>query len=1663
MRVPPRPRRSQTRPSRVGSRPTVEPCEPRLLLATFTVTSTGDGTEGLTLRSAIEQANADPDADLIQFAINGLGTQSITPQFALPTIINPVTIDGTSQPGYFGTPLIVLDGSNAGFFDDGLTVDSPGVVIQGLAVTNFGGSGINLSGGTGTVVRANYLGVDPRTDLAAPNFGDGVSISAQDATIGGTSTADANVIGGNRNGVSLQFSATGAVVIGNRIGAIDENTPVPNRDDGVIAVSASGNLVGQVGAPNLIVSNGGSGVHLIGSSGNTIQANSIGTTSSDSGIGLGPGNLGNASNGILLEFDSSGNTIGGSSAGQGNIIANNLAFGLSVFGSSGNLVQGNRIGTDSAGLQQQGNGTGGVFLGSSTDNTIGGAIPGSSNVISSNVGNGVLINGGPQGSNANNLIQGNFIGVGLDGVRSLGNTGNGIQLDGSAGNSILGNILSANNFAGIYVFATGSSGNTIRGNLIGLDGLGRARPNGTDGVFVFEAPGNTIGGTSAADRNVISGNGGNGVSFRGPNATGNLLQGNYIGTDPSGNVGSLVGNIIDGVFIRNAPGNTIGGTAQGAGNVISQNRVGVDIETYDSTQLSPGESALIGSSSDGNVVQGNRIGTDATGTQAVGNYGEGVLIVDGSNNIVGGTDPGAGNLLSANLVDGVSIISIDPALNLTSGNVVQGNIIGLTIDGTNGLGNGQAGVRVIGGLDTTIGGLDTTLGDPTTGAGNVISGNSIGVVVDGFAPGSSSGLLIQGNVVGLGSDGLRVDSSTAGYPSLRNTSDGIVIEKNASGVTVGGTVPGSGNLISGNSSSGIRFASGATGDLIQGNLIGVALDGLTLRPNNQSGIFIAEGSNRITVGGTAAGAGNVISGNSVGVTLSNEGSSQNLFQGNLVGLAADGSTYAGNIAYGFLILGGASGNTIGGSAPGARNVISGNGQGIQINGPTVEGTVIQGNYVGLDITGRLARGNQRNGIGLNNAARNRIGGTDPGAGNVVSANGGVGIILTGTGSTGNLIDGNLIGLNAAGTQLVDAVSNLLGNANYGIQVDNATANTIGGATPSSRNVISGNRLAGIEINGIGSYRTVVSGNLIGLDITGKVARGNRAEGILIDNAPGVVIGGATGHDGNIISGNSGNGISIVGAGSFYDVIAGNLIGVDASGLVPLGNALSGVFVSDAPGVTIGGTIATLRNVITGNAQHGVRISGLGSTGSKVLGNLIGVDASGRNAPGNDIDGVFLDSTTRVTVGGTVSGSGNTISGNGNAGVDFGGVATIANAVSGNLIGTDLSGRVALPNGLGVYINNAPFNVVGGTLPFSGNLISGNTGSGVQISGLGAKGNAVQGNRIGTDLLGMSALANVAGIFIDGAPSNLIGGLSLGAGNLISGNLNGGVILQGTNASGNLIQANLIGTDVTGNRAIAPVDGSIPLQQSGVLLTDAPGNVIGGSIAAAANVVSGNIAGVVIAGFNARGNLVVGNRLGTNASGKAAVANTTGVYINGSASNTIGGSTTGSMNLISGNTSTGINLFGPQTTGNLIAGNRIGTDRTGTAAIPNPTGIFIQNASSNTIGGTSSASGNLISGNSITGVYFFDQSANNLVQRNTIGFKAGGGALGNLEYGVLLYNASNNTVPRSGSDANKIGNSGIGNFREFTGPVPTSTTTTSSTSKNARKSATPKGPKSLARG
>ena len=514
-----------------------------------------------------------------------------------------------------------------------------------------------------------------------------------------------------------------------------------------------------------------------------------------------------------------------------------------------------------------------------------------------------------------------------------------------------------------------------------LDALVRAvHINGTTGSNYTGRPVITVDGTSTyqtfkvtgpdviLDALAIVGSSSAGVAITGVSATGVSIIRCHIGIDAAGVTRQPN---VEGVEISGgASYNTIGGTTPGTGNVISGNaQVGVMID------------GDIGHETVGNIVRRNLIGTDASGTADVGN-GAGVLLTDNvSNNVIGGVEPEAGNIISANLSGGIGLHARDPNGPVPTGNMIQGNIVGLDRAGGARLGFQPLGVYIGEGSRNTVGGT-------APGAGNIISGNLYQGV--NFSGPQTTNNVLQGNIIGLNAAG----------DAAPNYVFGLLINRGSSGNLIGGTTPAARNVISSNS-MGEVFVQGwlmspgpqvTSDNRIQGNYIGTNLSGTAAASFNGFGLRISDNSQRNTVGGTTPGAGNVIVGKSENLVLSGPGTSDNVISGNMIGTNAAGTAGIGQDNRGVVITVGPTNNTIGGTLPGAGNLISGNGrEGLVLEGEDTTGNRILGNKIGVDLYGNPL-GNAGNGVSaIVGALRNFIGGVEAGAGNVIAYNAGAGV------------------------------------------------------------------------------------------------------------------------------------------------------------------------------------------------------------------------------------------------------------------------------------------------------------------------------------------------------------------------------------------------------------------------------------------------------------------------------------------------------------------------------------------------------------------------------------------------------------------------------------------------------------------------------------------------
>jgi titin len=711
----------------------------------YMVTNTLDAGLG-SLRQAILDVNADSSPDLIDFDIPGSGVQTIAvgnpTGLPLPAITNSVAIDGYSQPGASvntlsvgdnAVPLIELDGSALGAGFNGLQIFVGNCTIRGLMIDNFartagpafaGGNAILLDSNGGNVIEGNILGTNGsgnRSTFAS-------SIGNSDLTVDAGSGS--NVIGGTTPDTRNIFSGAGE-------GAV------------ITLTAGTGNLF----------------------EGNYVGTDATGTSAVPNFDGL--------------DDSGTGNTIGGTTTGARNVFSGNSRSGVGFGFAVNDVLEGNFIGINAQETAVLSNGSFGILAAGGSGNIIGGTAPGAGNVIGGVSGDGIEIDdsGAPSGTD-NYLIQGNLFGTDATGTLNFGNA-IGILLEGNAvtqgvaNTTVSGNVIDNEFLVGVEIYGIAANNNVVEGNLIGTDPTGtQAHGNGVGVEVAGGAIDNTVGGTTAAARNVISGNSDEGLVIADSATMGNLVEGNYIGTDASGSV--PVANF-DGIALSGTA-NTIGGTTVGAANVISGNvreGVGMGFAFND-------------------VVEGNLIGVNAQGTGRLTNGSFGILAAECSGDTIGGTTAGAGNVIGGLSGDGIEIDD-SGAPDGTNDNVIEGNFLGTDRTGTLNFGN-AIGILLEGNA-VTQGVANNTV------AGNVIANEFlVGVEIFGVAAKNN---LVQGNFIG---------TDPASSTSLGN-GVGVEVAGGAFDNTIGGTAAGAGNVIGHNTGTGVVIGSSITDDATIGNSV----------------------------------------------------------------------------------------------------------------------------------------------------------------------------------------------------------------------------------------------------------------------------------------------------------------------------------------------------------------------------------------------------------------------------------------------------------------------------------------------------------------------------------------------------------------------------------------------------------------------------------------------------------------------------------------------------------------------------------------------------------------------------------------------------------------------------------------------------------------------------
>lgn len=479
----------------------------------------------------------------------------------------------------------------------------------------------------------------------------------------------------------------------------------------------------------------------------------------------------------------------------------------------------------------------------------------------------------------------------------------------------------------------------------------------------------------------------------------------------------------------------------------------------------------------------------------------------------------------------------------------------------------------------------------------VSPGNSIhGFIISGWTYGIMiANSTATGNTVSYNFIGCNYKADTA---AANPNQYGIAMANGASGTIVFS------NIISGNTIAGLAIT-GSTGNNIYKNRIGTDSSGTLSVPNN-IGIAIQDaGSNNI---GSTSGQFNLISGNSMsGIVIDGLSSTGNSIYGNRIGTTINGLDSLPNESG--IILSYANSTTIGGSTYAHRNIISGNtGSGIVLTGTKTRLNTITGNFIGCDITGVAPLPNYAGITIKSNANSNTIGGTGNAERNIISANYEMGVYIEASDS--NLIINNFIGPDSTGTDAFYLGGDTLLQGN-GIEFNTVAAhNTLGGYTPQERNIVSGNRVYGMVYYGNCNNNPVI-GNYIGVDITGNNPLPN-ATGICVDGGSNhnPILN-------NVLSGNYSYGIFIVTTGTYYNTFQGNIVGLNASGTDTVPNDAGLLIGGGTKYNTIGGYNASERNIISGNRYGGIEISDISTDENLIRGNFIGTDITGLLAMPNE--------------------------------------------------------------------------------------------------------------------------------------------------------------------------------------------------------------------------------------------------------------------------------------------------------------------------------------------------------------------------------------------------------------------------------------------------------------
>ncbi|MEJ2486413.1 MAG: right-handed parallel beta-helix repeat-containing protein [Anaerolineales bacterium] len=879
--------------------------------------SPGDGIENCTLRAAIMEANRVNDIDVITFTV----PMTLNLGSALPTITQPVTIDGTSSGGR-----ITLNGGGAPIY--GFEIQADSVTIKGFSLVNFDNHAIQVTNGAdGVVINNNYIGVGADGTSDGGNTHRGVNIiDSPNATI------STNLISGNDMGGIYVSGADsdGLTITGNTIGLnsagtarLETDNTLTNADGIRLSAVTNATVGGSSGSTRNVVSgNYGLGIVITGdSTGTKVNGNYVGTNA------IGEDAIGNMDGGVRLN-NALGVSVGTTA---GNLVSGNDASAVVVNGTSTSSVANNTIGLDIDGDTKLANTGYGIGVVNSDNINIYG------NVISGNTSNGINVTEGSYNLNIND----NRIGVGKTLDIDLGNSGYGIRLDNSNNNLIgsktasLGNMIAYNGNDGIFIQNTNpgsfnSYGNSIVGNQIFNNaGLGiDLAPNGptlNDADDPDDGPNylqNFI--TFTAKQTAT------GVQITGSLNT-DILRTNY-------RIEFFVNNSCD------ASGYGEGAELVDVLNILfATNPTAIDYEIPDTT-ISAGDyltATVTYDEGTGGLKDTSEFSPCAVVQEPDSPGSSGVFVVnstldtaeapadigDGTCDVGGGVCTLRAALQEANAgveppytisfnISGtaphtISLTAPLPTINTPviikgkpSGYLGQPVIIvdgsgagggnGFTVSAVGSSIDGLSVVNFSGGSGFEVNANNVVLKNNYVGLlanGTTVAGNQMGITVNNV-----TGTLVRNNVVAGNTHGIRlvgtgaqdntvlnnfVGTDSSGTLDRGNTSDGIRLEGSNNNIIEG-------NTISGNTNDGIEVSGGASNNAINGNKIGVQALGSNNLGNNGHGINVNNSSNNLITNNISAyngsagvyistGTQNLISANSIygnsglGIQLANNG------------------------------------------------------------------------------------------------------------------------------------------------------------------------------------------------------------------------------------------------------------------------------------------------------------------------------------------------------------------------------------------------------------------------------------------------------------------------------------------------------------------------------------------------------------------------------------------------------------------------------------------------------------------------------------------------------------------------------------------------------------------------------------------------------------------------